>query len=159
MANPAIREVFAASLAAAHERFGFALFAWVVMPEHAHLLIRPRDGVPLDRALLCIKLSVSQRVIHRWRELDAPILKKIQTPVGSLRFWQRGGGFDRNVRHEGEFAKEVRYIHRNPVERELVKRPQDWAWSSAPWWLGDLSGPVPCDQPEWIEPQWNRLHV
>ncbi len=129
------------------------------MPEHAHLLMRPRENAPLDRALLFLKMSVAQRVINRWRELDAPILKKIHDPDGSPRFWQKGGGFDRNVRDEGEFAREVHYVHRNPVERELVERPEDWPWSSARWWLGDRTAPIACDQPEWIGADWNRLYV
>ena len=159
LGNPAIRDVFVRSLASSRERFGFALFAWVVMPEHAHLLMRPKEAAPLERALLFLKLSVAKRVIGRWRELNAPILKKIQHPGGSPRFWQKGGGFDRNVRDEDEFIREVRYVHRNPVERGLVEQPGEWAWSSARWWLGDPSGPIACDQPEWIAPEWNRLYV
>ena len=45
------------------------------------------------------------------------------------RFWQKGGGFDRNVRDDAEFSREVRYVHHNPVERALVTRPEDWTWS------------------------------
>lgn len=136
LGNPAIRDVFAASLAEARRRFGFELFAWVVMPEHVHLLLRPRDGERAEQILTFIKKSVAQRVIARWRTIDAKVLREIERPDGRPRFWQKGGGFDRNVRDRAEFIKEVRYIHRNPVKRGLVEKPEDWKWSSARWWLG-----------------------
>jgi putative transposase len=150
LSNPAIRDVFAASLAAARIRFHFELFAWVAMPEHVHLLLRPAADAPIDRALLFLKLSIAQRVIARWRELDAPILNRIATPDGPPRFWQKGGGFDRNVRDEGEFIRALRYIHWNPVKRGLVENPEAWEWSSARWWLGQRDEAVQCDPPPCI---------
>jgi len=37
---------------------------------------------------------------------------------------------DRNVRDAEEFSEKLRYIHRNPVKRGLVERPDEWPWSS-----------------------------
>ncbi len=159
LGNPAIRDLFADRLAAMRKRFGCELFAWVVMPEHVHLILRPTENDPLDRVLEFLKKAVARRVIARWRELDAPILQKISRPDGSPRFWQKGGGFDRNIRHEGEFAREVRYIHRNPVERELVDHPREWAWSSARWWLGESPVLVECDAVPWTDAEQRELYV
>ena len=145
--NPAIRAVFEAALHAAHIRFRFELFAWVVMPEHVHLLLRPPKGIKLDRILTFIKTSVMRRVLPRWKELKAPILKRLVRPDGTHRFWQKGGGFDRNVRDEYAFTKEVRYTHRNPVERGLVSNAEDWRSSSVRWWMGRRDGELPCDPP------------
>lgn len=155
LGHPSIRDVFATALAAGRRKFGFALFTRVVMPEHVHLLLRPRGEFPLDRILGCVKKSVAQRVIARWKALQAPVLGAIARPDGSPRFWQKGGGFDRNVRDEQEFAKEIRYIHRNPVTRGLVERPEDWRWSSARWWLGQPSL-VNCDRPEGGRIEWGN---
>ena len=44
-------------------------------------------------------------------------------------FWQKRY-YDRNVRDEHEFVEKLRYLHRNPVKRGLVKEPGDWKWSS-----------------------------
>ena len=151
-----IRDVFVEALEIARKRHGFELFAWVVMPEHVHLLMRPKSGSLLSDALRSLKTSVAKRVLRRWLELDAPVLEKIRTPRGELRFWQKGGGFDRNVRDLEEFCREVRYIHRNPVERGLVGRPEDWRWSSVRWWLGDRDGVLPCDPPPGDPAAWAR---
>ena len=67
----------------------------------------------------------------RWRELRAPILARITDAQGRLRFWQRGGGYDRLVYVDGEFPEKLGYIHTNPVRRGLVTRPELWRWSSA----------------------------
>jgi putative transposase len=146
LSNPRIADLFLDRLAAARARLSIELFAYVVMPEHVHLLVRsPRDQ-PLDRALLWLKLAVAQRVIRRWRESAPSMLKRIDDGHGSPRFWQKGGGFDRNVRDLSEFSREVRYIHHNPVERGLVTAPRLWKWSSVRWW-GQRENEVECDPP------------
>lgn len=147
MGNAAIRDHFAAALARTRREHSLELFAWVAMPEHAHILVRPAVDAPLDAALLSLKMSVAKSVINRWRELEAPILRRITRPDGRARFWQPGGGFDRNVRDETEFSKEIRYIHRNPVDRGLAERPEQWRWSSVRWWMGMREGEIECDPP------------
>jgi len=44
-------------------------------------------------------------------------------------FWQKRY-YDRNVRSMREFGIKLRYLHRNPVRRGLVRDPGDWKWSS-----------------------------
>ncbi len=160
--NDAIKAVFVDSLATAREKHGFELFAWVLMPEHFHLLIRTprvlngRGSMPLAPIMVSIKQSVSQRLVPHWKKMNAGILPKITRPDGSVRFWQAGGGFDRNVRDMEEFCKEVRYIHRNPVERGLVEQPEDWAWSSVRRWMGHRGGDLTCDSPPSDRVAWDR---
>lgn len=130
LGNPRIRDQFTARLARARTGHRFELFAWVVMPEHVHLLMRPHPEVPVSRVLHSLKFAFAKQVLDRWRELDAPVMPTLCADGREPRFWQRGGGFDRNVRDAAEFTKEIGYIHRNPVKRGLVERPEDWRWSS-----------------------------
>jgi putative transposase len=154
LGHPSIRDLFACQLAAARREHGFELFAWVVMPEHAHLVVRPRREARLDEALRSLKTSVARLVVARWREIDAPILERLRTGRGPVRYWQKGGGFDRNVRDLGEFCREVRYVHRNPVEQELVRNPEDWKWSSVRWWMGLREGEIECESPPGDPRSW-----
>lgn len=154
--KPEIAHIFQDALARARERLRYQLYAWVVMPEHIHLLVRPPEGVPLGRVLKWVKLSTAQRVIARWRDLDAPILARITREDDKPRFWQKGGGFDRNVRDLAEFQRHVRYIHRNPVERGLVQKPEEWRFSSMRWWMGIRDGELPCDPPPGDPRGWIR---
>jgi putative transposase len=156
LGNPRIRDVFASRLAEVHDAGRFELFAWVVMPEHVHLLLRPHDDVGWSGIASGLKNSVARRVLHRWRALDAPILARLRVDEGTCRYWQRGGGFDRNVRDMTEFTKAVKYIHRNPVDRGLVREPSDWRWSSVRWWIGERDGEVRCDPPPGERIAWDR---
>ena len=157
--NPVVAQVFVGAMVRVRERSGLELFAWVVMPEHVHLLVRPpmaESGADLARPLKSLKTSVSRRALARWSELDAPILRKLDDGHGRARFWQKGGGFDRNVRDRVEFCRQVRYIHRNPVERGLVEQREDWKWSSVRWWMGLREGEVECDPPPGDEEVWRE---
>ncbi len=149
LGRPAIRDVFVAALAETHSRFSLGLFAWVVMPEHVHLLLRADSESTID-ALRFLKMSVAQRIISRWRRLEAPILERLARPDGSFRFWLKGGGFDRNVRDRPELSRTIAYIHQNPVERGLVLRASEWRWSSVAWWRGEEST-IRCEYPG---PDW-----
>ena len=155
LGKPGARNVFVDCLYEAREKFDFALYAWVVMPEHVHILLFPRHNIAMATILKSIKLKTSIRILKRWKELRAPILSKIIGPAGRPLFWQPGGGFDRNVRDHAEFRREIRYCHQNPVERGLVENPEWWDWSSCRWWMGIREPSVrPCDPPPGEDREW-----
>jgi hypothetical protein len=66
--------------------------------------------------------------------------KKPQTSRTSLRYplWQPRF-FDRALRSVKEYYEKVEYIHPNPVRAGLVKRAEEWQWSSAHDYTGGLS--------------------
>ena len=104
------------------------------MPEHVHLLLNePEQGVLAD-AIHLLKLSFAKRV---------PWLGDSHSGV----FWQKRY-YDRNVRDEREFTKKLRYLHRNPVKRGLVKQAGDWKWSSFRHYADGEAGRIE------IESQW-----
>ena len=126
LGNPRIADLFVSLLSEARTRHGMKLYAWVVMPEHVHLLVKAA-GAPWSTIAQFIKTGVSKRVINRWRKLGpvaAPFLSAIKSD-DTYRFWLPGGGFDRRLRTTNAMAREIRYVHRNPVERELATKPED----------------------------------
>jgi putative transposase len=52
------------------------------------------------------------------------------------RFWQPGGGYDRNITSAEALRAMIDSLHANPVRRGLVARAEDWEWSSARWYAG-----------------------
>jgi putative transposase len=157
--SPSAADLFADRLAWARRRYQFKLFAWVVMPEHVHLMVRPAPGGTMTQALHALKTSVARHALAGWKDVAALNgHDRSHHPCaveGRPRFWQRGGGFDRNVRNVGEFRREVRYTHRNPVERGLVERPEQWRWSSVRWWMGRRDGELECDPPPDVGIDWS----
>lgn len=139
-------EWFLESLADARDRLRFQLWAYVVMPEHVHLLVLPPDGMPLRSILHAIKRPVAGRIIN-WVEKNAPsFLPKMTCGTGRRHFWQAGGGYDRNLWTSQEIHEKVRYIHLNPVRRKLVECAGDWRWSSYQSWMSGCDLLVPLDR-------------
>ena len=127
------------------------VWAYVMMPEHVHLLVWPTlPEYDISRFLQSVKTSVSRRAIAFVRREATWFLPRFldQQPNGDrhYRFWQRGGGYDRNILKPCAAWKEIDYIHANPVRRRLCERPQDWAWSSAADYLGPREGPLTIDR-------------
>ena len=94
-------------------RCGFAIAGYVLMPEHVHLLA----GEP-RRSMLAVVLQVLKQ--RTSRKLKAR---------GAVQFWQRRY-CDFNVWNEAKRVEKLRYMHRNPVKRGLVEKPEHWPWSS-----------------------------
>ena len=92
----------------------FVFHAFVVMPNHVHLLITPNVSIP--RITNGIKGSSSHRA------------NVILSREGK-HFWQ-DETFDHWLRSPKEFAKIRAYIENNPVSAGLAAAPQDWPWSS-----------------------------
>jgi putative DNA methylase len=93
----------------------YALHAWVVMPNHVHLLMTPHTDVP---ALMRRLKGATAREANR-------LLSRAGTP-----FWQHES-YDRLVRDAREFGRIQNYIIRNPVRAGLSACPEKYQWSSA----------------------------
>jgi putative transposase len=125
---------------AARTKHGFDLWAWVIMPEHVHLLIWPKQSTDRVAGILAdIKRPVGQKAIS-WLETNSPaFLAKLTVKNRNRlyrRFWQAGPGQDRNVFDPAAAHDIVDYIHGNPVQRGLAASPEEWCWSSAAEWSG-----------------------
>ncbi|MBM4109488.1 MAG: transposase [Phycisphaerae bacterium] len=142
--NDRIKDLFVQRLGATRDGLGFRLLAYVVMPEHVHIVLVPPDEVAVRTILHSLKGPFGRLVIARWRQLRAPILERLAYR-GSYAFWLAGGGYDRNEWANTELPEKIRYIHANPVRRGLVRQAADWAWSSARWYAGDRDGALPMD--------------
>lgn len=96
-----------------------------------------------------IRRSIKQPVAQvALREIvaTAPVLtKQLTLPDGRRRFWQAGGGYDRNLFSPEAIHASLEYIHNNPVRRLLVEAAVDWPWSSARWYA-DLSSNFEVDR-------------
>ncbi len=124
------------SIAAARKNHRLELWAYVIMPEHVHILFMPEDdNYGISRILKSIKQPVARKAISFLRDNAPEFLDRLRVtwPGGRIehRFWQQGGGYDRNIYSADVAWAAVKYIHNNPVRRGLVSRAVDYPWSSA----------------------------
>ena len=88
------------SIISSREKHGFDVWAYVFMPSHVHLLICPRrERYSISDILLSIKQPVSRRAINYLKNNKRDGLKYLATAHihRPYRFWQKGGGYDRNI--------------------------------------------------------------
>jgi putative transposase len=115
LTTPSRRDLFLRLLEHARRRYTFALLGYVLMPEHVHLpMTMPAIGDP----------SLVMKVV---KERFTRLLRKREAFTGPV--WQKRF-YDFNVCTEKKRVEKLRYMHRNPVKRGLVERPEDWPWSS-----------------------------
>jgi len=135
------RAVFEGALEQARCSYGFGVPGYVVMPEHVHLLAGEPEGALLSTALQALKQSVARRLALRSAEP----------------FWQ-ARYYDFNVWSNRKRIEKLRYIHRNPVTRGLVAKPEDWAWSSYRHYATGVEGAVEIES-EWTAQKRERMGV
>jgi len=120
------------------------------MPDHVHMMVRPSPERTLGEILRQIKEPVSKRAsayVRKHAPWFVPHMLDVQ-PSGrrATRFWQPGGGYDRNIVSPQELREKIDYIHRNPLRAGLVKDPADWRWSSFAAWHNDNDGLLSIDR-------------
>src|SRR5262249_44808113 len=124
------KELFQQALERARLGYKFYVTGYVVMPEHVHLLVSEPERKTLATVLQAMKQSVARRLVAKGEH-----------------FWQ-ARYYDFNVRSDEKLVEKLDYLHRNPVTRGLVDRPEDWVWSSFGHYLTGEEGVVE------IESQW-----
>jgi putative transposase len=121
----------------ARQEHDFALWAYVFMPEHVHLVIYPRQPVyDIRQILKSIKEPVGRKAVSYIKQHAPGWLPRITVQHGTRtahRFWQAGGGHDRNLWESELIQVVIEYVHQNPVRRGLVEYAHQWRWSSAGW--------------------------
>lgn len=149
------REWLAESINAARKSLGCSLWAYVFMPNHVHLIIHfPRRDYNVSQLLREIKLPVSRKALAFLRAEAPEWLPLLQQQRGKrteYHFWQRGGGYDRNITEPSTLERMIEYVHLNPVRQGLVERAVEWVWSSAGWFAGREPNSLPVDR---IPPEW-----
>ena len=131
--EPQVCEKFLEYLHAARKRRQFQIWAYVVMSDHVHLLIWPGPGGATVAEILSSIKQPFSRCMRKTGLCTAPV------------FWQAGGGYDRNIFSAQATQASIDYIHNNPVARDLCKRPEEYRWSSAAWYMGCRDTPIAID--------------
>jgi REP element-mobilizing transposase RayT len=111
----------------------YQLEAWVVMPNHIHVVVNVWN-VPLSK------------LISLWKGKSARLANLELRRIG--KFWQEDY-FDTVIRDEAHLRKAVRYTEQNPSKSGLVKVSCDWAWGSARW--RDEFARLPCQRTKFSE--------
>jgi putative transposase len=112
--SPRSRSLFEEICEEVRQELDFNVYGYVLMPEHFHILISESRKEDPSMALQVLKQRVARKLNAAENDGD---------------FWQRRF-YDFNVTSQRKKIEKIKYMHRNPVRRGLVERPEDWEWSS-----------------------------
>ncbi len=130
---------FRADLDCARRRFGVAVFAFCLMPNHWHILATPQRDRALSRALHFVTFRHARRV-HRRRGTTGTghvFQDRFKTKV---------------IDNERYFLTAARYVEANALRAGLVRRAEQWEWSSAHADCESLVDEWPVERPDaWRE--------
>ncbi len=110
--TPKTKDILQQVIERTRSNHNFLLYAYALMPEHLHLLLSEPQNHSLSSTLRVIK-GESSKLLKGKRN----------------HFWQPRY-YDFNVFTTRKFKEKIQYIHRNPVTRGLVSKPEDYRWSS-----------------------------
>lgn len=111
--------------------------AWVVLPNHYHILVYTPEFGRIARSLKLLH----GRTSREWNLADSTSGRKV---------WYRYS--DRKMRGERHYYAALNYIHYNSVKHKWVGSWRDWPWSSFPLYEKDYG-------PEWINENWQKYPV
>ncbi len=134
LSDPESRSIFMEELDHARSELQFNLWAYVLMPNHVYLLYPYQQVYKISSILQAIKGRTSKRYSAWLRETYPRRYEDSLIRIGlnrKFRFWQAGGGFDRNLWNPEAIHRAIDYIESNPFRATLVGAPEDWTWSSA----------------------------
>lgn len=93
----------------------YHLHAWLIMPNHVHLVAEEISPHPLHKTVM------------NWKSFTAKQINQRLKRTGTV--WQREH-WDRYIRNQSHYENAMTYIFENPVKAGLVQRIEDWPWSS-----------------------------
>jgi putative transposase len=114
--NTVLADIVVEQIVSCRDRGFYKLHAFVLMPDHLHVLLTPADATTIEKAMQMIKGGSAHKM-----GLERPQ----KFPI-----WH-AGFHDRWMRDAGEYRGSKLYIEQNPVETKLVETPQDYAFCSA----------------------------
>lgn len=99
----------------------FIMLAYVFLPDHMHLLLKPTGA------------SDFSKIMQSAKSYFTYVYKQKLGMNGRMNFWQKRF-YDHIIRDEEDLAHHIDYIHYNPVKHGYVTRPEDWQHSSFLTW-------------------------
>ncbi len=118
--DPEVPQIVIDGLRWQHHNGRIQCEAYVVMPDHLHIIMSLENGQDLSG------------VMRSFGSFTARTINRLHGRKGQ--YWNRGF-YDHRVKDGDELARQLNYVYVNPVKKGYVKKPQDWPYLEiAPEW-------------------------
>jgi putative transposase len=115
----ALRESFRES----KKYYRYSIDAIVILPDHLHMIITPKNVKDYPKIVRVIKYNFSVRVSHN-EEQSMARYKKGMNPIWQKRYYEH------TIRDEKDYIRCLEYMQNNPIKHELVENEDEWKYSS-----------------------------
>jgi len=145
-----IKNILIESLCYMQTQEWIRLYVFVIMPNHIHFIARFDVDHPPSRVIREFKKHTAKQIIRQFQaERNTQSLQLLRqlargTPGQLHKVWQQG--YDSRIIYSSDFLRQkATYIHNNPCQPQwvLVQRPEEYAWSSARYYLLGIPPIIP----------------
>ena len=143
--RPAYKHIIINSLKYCQQNKGLELFAYVIMPSHVHMIAKCKTPYSLSDVIRDFKKFTNIELIKAIQEYPESrrewLLNKFQYAANRIKrntnykIWQ-DGFHPVELSDNNMMDQRLDYIHNNPVKDEIVNNPEDYRYSSAPYYAG-----------------------
>ena len=109
------RQEYLGRLSGLKRDFAFACYAYALMTNHVHLLLRPGHQITISKLMQLLNVGYTKYFNRRYRR------------IGHL---YQGRFYSALMQRESHLLEATRYIHLNPVRAAMVRHPKDYRWTS-----------------------------
>jgi putative transposase len=131
-------ETFIESLKYCQKHKRLIIFAYVIMPNHIHMVVNTEEPFLLKDVMRDLKKFTSKSIMKILEEEPegrrawnlSSFASAVTKKHTNYKFWQEGNHAI-ELLSEKFFWQKINYIHKNPVKARIVNNPEDWLYSSA----------------------------
>lgn len=129
---------------------GIDLYAFVIMPNHVHFIVRSREDDPLKDVIRDFKANTARLIVRQYQvegnqqALDFLAAAVKRPKKQQFKVWE-DGYLAKDVFSPGFLRQKMAYIHNNPTQPQwqLVEQAEDYVWSSAGFYLLEEPALIP----------------
>jgi len=154
-------EIFVECLRFCQARGDFTLLAWVLMPNHFHLVAKRAENKSISEVIGGLKRYTARQIgqLRAGREMRQTLDRvrraaSRESGKGTAIWKPRFDSFV--ITSEGALRQKIEYIHSNPVRKGMVMEPWQWRYSSASAYTGNDGIGVPVDT-DWCCVGYSRI--
>jgi putative transposase len=147
-----IKRIIADSLNYMRVQCWINLHSFVIMPNHVNIIVRFLEGHILSDVMREFKKHTARQIIRQYQaennQRALVLLEQEASHIPDQRYKVWEDGYDgRNVFSPDFLEQKLEYIHNNPCQPhwELAKRPEEYTWSSARYYLLDVPAIIAVD--------------
>ena len=135
--DPFSQALFTTTLYRVKSIHPFNLLAYILLPDHFHILIQPKN------------LSNFSQIMHSFKSNFTKLYKDHFKITNTFSFWQKRF-WDHVIRNEKDLENHIHYIHFNPIKHGYVNKPEKWENSSYSIWKshGAYDKVISWEEPE-----------